>query len=231
MRCTSACPSTNADAPAARQNLSLVLARRADRQRHAGLADRVEPLARRGRPALGGEVHAAPGHVGAAGIRHPAPRRPRRAGALRRLVRDGSRRRELHLRRRRQGRARTHSRCAGAAAGEFDGGVAAGLAARGPGGTDHRRTRHRRARRVAHRGGRLPEPLGPEPIAVRVPVAGHLRRAPEPRVDRPGRGGPAGRRRAVFRAGAPHRAADRSAARWRRATSPTSSCRRGWTAA
>ena len=66
-------------------------------------------------------------------------------------------------------------------------GLAAGLAARRPRGTDHRRTRHRRPRRVAHRGGRLPEPVGAQPIAVRVPVAGHLRRAPEPRVDRPGR--------------------------------------------
>ena len=41
---------------------------------------------------VGGEVHAAAGHVGAAGIADSAPRRPGGARTLRRLVRDGSRR-------------------------------------------------------------------------------------------------------------------------------------------
>ena len=128
-RSTSARPRTNADAPPARQDLPVVLARRAGRQRHAGDADRVEPLARRRRPPLGGEVHAAAGHVGAAGIGDPPPRRAGRAGALRRLVRDGSRRRELHLRRRREGSAGPGAARAGARAGAVDGRLAGGHAA------------------------------------------------------------------------------------------------------
>ena len=155
-----------------------------------------------------GRKCAAPRHVARqeSGIlRREGPR----AGALRRLVRDGSRRRQLHLRRRRQGSPGPDAGRAGAAAGELDGGLAVGFTSRGRLGAHHRRTRDRRPRRVAYRRRRLSEPFGAQPIAVRVPVAGHLRRGPEPRVDWPRRRGAAGDRHPVLIAGSPHPPADR----------------------
>ena len=224
---------TNADAPPPRQDLSVVLARRAGRQRHAGVADRVEPLARRGRSRAGRRSTRRALDMWARQESRILRREgPAGARTVRRLVRDGSRASRT------TSSTPTATKCSGARRPppvrrlvESMADWPPGTAARRPRGADHRRAGHRRARHVARRRRRLAEPVGAQPIAVRVPVAGHLRGASERRVDRPDRRGAAGGRRVLLRAGAPHRAADRSAAARRRATSPTSSCRRASTAA
>ena len=141
---------TNADASSPRQDLPLVLARRPDRQRDAGVADRVEPFPRRRRPCLGGKIHAAPRHVGAAGVADSAPRRTGGARTVRRLVRNGSGRHELHLRRRRSRGARPPTPAAPVqqlleSMADWPPGTAASRSPR----THHRGAGHRRSRRLS----------------------------------------------------------------------------------
>ena len=128
-------------------------------------------------------------HVGAAGVADPPPRRAGGARALRRLVRDGPRRAELHLRRRRPRGARA---AGGAAVQRLLSSMADWPAGEPRVDAAERIIAERvdrRSRRVAHRDGRLARAVGAEPVAVRVPVAGHLRRASEhgrARADRRG---------------------------------------------
>ena len=101
-------------------------------------------------------------------------------------------------------------------AGHPDGGGHAGLAAwkasRGQGRAHHRGARHRRPRRVARGRRRLAEPVGAEPIAVRVSLARVLRQRHRRRGGRPCGRGPRRRGGVLLRARASHCDADGAAA-------------------